>query len=170
MEDKQELGKIIIDLSGQSIFEQQNDDVLSEDSNSEDPDPEEERFGVQYAKRNQAYTNLLEDYVSHHKEKDQANSKYKCAFFIITISLLAIIVVFSLVLICIVSSRDYSGYSDVAVVLGCVSGIVSSIIVLPKIIAQHLFPVDEDKHILGIVQNMQQHDERLRNIENTSEE
>lgn len=164
MSSKNELQDILRSLSGIGSASDENDGDLSGNSRREI-----EKSRDEVISRDEAYSHLLNDYIEAHKTKEKYNKNYKLVFFVVTICIFVGIIVASLILIFRVSSKSYLGYSGIAVVVGCISSIISSIIVLPKIIAQHLFPVDEDKHILGIVQNMQQHDERLRNIENTSE-
>ena len=38
------------------------------------------------------------------------------------------------------------------------------IIVLPKIIAEHLFPVDEEQNMLEMVKKMQENDANIRDV------
>ena len=48
--------------------------------------------------------------------------------------------------------------------MGSVAGMVSSLIIIPKIIAEHLFPVDEESNMLDMVKSMQENDSRIRKI------
>lgn len=45
-----------------------------------------------------------------------------------------------------------------------IGGIISALVILPKIIAQHLFPTDEERNMLKMVRNMQDNDSKIRNV------
>ena len=55
-----------------------------------------------------------------------------------------------------VRGNDSSG--SIGAAIASAIGIVSAIIVLPSTIAEHLFPKDEESHLIKIVENMQKHD------------
>ena len=65
--------------------------------------------------------------------------------------------------IVIVALKDTVALTDMGVIFGAVSGILSAIIVIPKIIAEHLFLKDEDGNMIDMVKNMQQNDTGIRN-------
>lgn len=59
--------------------------------------------------------------------------------------------------------KDDPGIYDAGAIIGSVAGIVSSLIVLPKIIAEHLFPTDEDRNMNEFLKSMQENDSAIRN-------
>jgi len=54
--------------------------------------------------------------------------------------------------------------TDLGVIIGGFSGILSALLIIPKIIAEHLFPKDEDTNMIGMVKNMQLNDTGIRNL------
>lgn len=65
--------------------------------------------------------------------------------------------------IIIVAQKDDPGLYDLGTIIGSVAGIISSLVVLPKIIAEHLFPTDEDRNMNEILKSMQENDSAIRN-------
>ncbi len=53
-------------------------------------------------------------------------------------------------------------YDGAGLVFGCVASTVSALIILPKIIAEHLFPKNEDENMIGLVKEMQKNDSEIR--------
>lgn len=133
------------------------DNVLITLSNKENDD------GItQCNKRNVLYTKLLSHYLDEHKIKSDNKINYKCKFFWVTIILFILIVLsslFSLVFICIFGSTSIS---SVSIVAGSVGSMVSAIIVIPKIIAEHLFPRNDESAMIELVKNMQLNDASIR--------
>lgn len=123
---------------------------------SRDNDPE-------YDRRNRLYTVLLNHYILSYRINNRHKRRYKLLFFIIINLLFAVIVLGSVVGIVMVAKKQSVALADLGVVLGAASGILSAIIVIPKIIAQHLFPKDEDANMIDMVKNMQQNDTGIRN-------
>lgn len=119
-------------------------------------------FGTQYDKRDKIYTDLLDKYKSQFESKSNWNKIYKLIFYIVAMVAFIGIIAVSMYIIYIVAAKGDGSISDVAVVVGSTSGIISAIIVLPKIIAEHLFPTDEHSHMINMVQNMQVNDSRIR--------
>lgn len=118
----------------------------------------------EYDKRNRLYTNLLDSYISIYAKKEQAKSKYKAAFFIVIILLFVGIVVCGLIGLMFLSIEGDGNLANVGIAIANIAGIISSLVVLPKIIAEHLFPVDEESNMIGMVKNMQENDANIRNI------
>lgn len=119
-------------------------------------------YGEQYDARDELYTGLLRQYISVFNDKAEANAKYKAKFFYITMIAFCVLVGVPLIAILL---TVIIGNSNVAVIVALSSGaisILSAIIVLPKIIAQHLFPTDEDKNMIDLVKSMQENDSGIR--------
>ncbi len=86
-------------------------------------------------------------YIVQRKRND--NEKYidvrinrilKCVFFTIVCLLLMLISILGILVIYNISTRENIGVSDVGIAFTGLSGEISSIMVLPQIIAKHLFP------------------------------
>ena len=118
----------------------------------------------QYDARDVAYTDLLSDYIKSYNSKRRWNIWYKLAFFIISMLAFVVIIGGSITAIIIAALKisDAEVWSIIAVAISGVASTVSSIIVLPKIIANHLFPTDEDKNMIDMVKNMQRNDSGIR--------
>lgn len=124
--------------------------------------PKPSKWGEQYDKRDYLYSSLLGVYIDSYKDKAEKNKFYKNIFFWITMVSFCVIVLGSLAALIWVALKKGGGISDIAVVAGSAGSIISAIIVLPKIIAKHLFPMDEDKNMLDMVQKMQANDSGIR--------
>lgn len=150
--------QIKVDASSDRRILAQDDDLLesSEKNNAEDNDP-------QYTIRNKLYSDLLEQYIEEYKSKSHWKKWYKLAFFIAVLCCFIGIIGASLYAIIIVAKKEAPGIYDIGAVIGSVAGIVSSLVVLPKIIAEHLFPTDEDRNMNEILKSMQENDAAIRN-------
>lgn len=135
------------------------DDKLNNAAAAQSREQDEE-----YNNRNRLYTQLLETYIDNYKHKEKTKGIYKCVFFIVTVLLFISIVgggVAGIVLLCIFGDGSLA---NTGVALVDVAGIISTIIVLPKIIAEHLFPTNEESNMLEMVKNMQGNDANIRNV------
>lgn len=118
---------------------------------------------TEYEKRDESYTLLLDDYIESSKSKTAWNKVYKCIFFSVTMLILVALVAFPIAVTIIIVVKEQSNLVvDIAALVGSIIGIISAIIVLPKIIAQHLFPTNEDEHMIELVKNMQVNDSKIR--------
>lgn len=117
--------------------------------------------GVQYDKRDKLYTDMLKKCIIKYDAKTNVNAVYKNIFFYVTIVLLCVMILIPLLLLFTIARKETSSAADIAVVIGSVAGIVSSIMVLPKIIAEHLFPANEDVHINDLVKSLQENDIKI---------
>ena len=118
----------------------------------------------QYDARDAAYTELLSDYIKSYNSKRKWNTWFKLAFFIVSMAVFIVIIGGSIAALIIASLNvaDAEVWSVIAISISGVAATISSIIVLPKIIAKHLFPLDEDKNMIGMVKNMQSNDSGIR--------
>ena len=53
---------------------------------------------------------------------------------------------------------------NAGVAIANIAGIISTLFILPKIIAEHLFPTNEESNMLEMVKNMQNNDSEIRNV------
>ena len=118
----------------------------------------------EYDNRNKLYTLLLETYIENYKRKEKTKGRYKCAFFIVTIILFVAIIVCGLVGMVVLSILGDGSLANVGIAITNIAGIISTIIVLPRIIAEHLFPTNEESNMLEMVKNMQDNDANIRNL------
>lgn len=116
----------------------------------------------EYNKRNNLYTELLENYIQIYKKKEKNKSIYKFLFFFTTMLLFSGIIIVCGYNMYNISVHGDPGGASVGIALSNVIGIVSTLIVLPKIIAEHLFPTNEENNMIGMVKNMQENDANIR--------
>ena len=124
---------------------------------------EQKSVDPEYNRRNKLYSDLLENYFDEYKLKAECKRKYKGIFFVVTLLCFFGIIAVSLFAIVVTVCKEDVMLSDLAVVAGSVAGAISALITLPKIIAQHLFPTDEDSNMISMVKNMQLNDAKIRN-------
>ena len=122
---------------------------------SQENDPE-------YDARNQAYTELLKVYIDDYVKKSKSKKNYKFWFFVVSLAAFGFIVLTAIVSIWIVTIRGNISLGDVGVVVSALTGMISAFIVIPKIIAEHLFPADEDANMIAMVKSMQENDAKIR--------
>lgn len=114
----------------------------------------------QFTARDLAYSNLLENYVTLTRRRNNLKEFHKWTFFwIIIIS--CIIGIYLLYSLC----RKILGQKDIQVVLDAspllitaFASFLSTIIVIPKVIAQFLFDTKEDANITDLIKHTQEHD------------
>lgn len=156
-EYKSVVDQILADLSSSSGQILAQDTALLNASSKESGE-----YGLQYERRDGLYADLLEAYIDVYNSKAAWNKWFKLAFFAISLLIFGGIVVVSLIVLITIARKNTTSLSDVAVALSSMAGIISAIIILPKIIAEHLFPTNEDEHMIEMVKNMQVNDSRIR--------
>lgn len=125
---------------------------------------EQQGMDAEYDSRNSLYTQLLQKYIEIYTKKSISKRRYKFAFFVITMSSFIGIIAGGMVIILFTVQAGNNSLSSVSAVVGSVAGMVSSLIIIPRIIAEHLFPVDEESNMLDMVKSMQENDSRIRKI------
>lgn len=106
--------------------------------------------------REQLYTNLLECTI-----KDCSSVHIlKIVYFSVILALLIIVSLGSLLALFYVSKMDNpSSTQAISVVAGAFTSFLSSIIVIPKIMAKHIFPEDSEKERYNFVNGMKSIDQ-----------
>lgn len=123
------------------------------------------RESTEYDFRNHLYTLLLQDYINNNASKAAANSIYKLMFFLVVLFAFGALTIAPAIVVCEMAQREKIEIADAVLALGsCVSG-VSAIIVLPKIIAEYLFPAREDENMIELVKQMQENDSDIRSMD-----
>lgn len=136
-----------------------NDNNLNSIAAAQRKEQEEE-----YNKRNKLYTELLGNYIARYSKKEAAKAIYKGIFFGVIMFMFVAIVVCGSVGLLLLSMYGDGTMANVGIAIANIAGIISSLIILPKIIAEHLFPVNEESNMIGMVRNMQENDANIRNV------
>ena len=116
----------------------------------------------EYTKRDMQYTKLLDIYINSYTQQSKAKAVYKGIFFTVTMLCLIGLIGGSLYAVIHLVCKGNATLADVGAVLGCIAGAISALIILPQIIAEHLFPRDDAQNILTMVKNMQDNDSSIR--------
>lgn len=111
--------------------------------------------------RNNSYCYFLTEYIENYECKAKAAQKMKWIFFWVILALL-----FGMVTACIVafinaSQKQGADYSNIATIVTSIAGIITSFIVLPKVIAENLFPSQEEDKTAEIFDSMIKYDIEL---------
>ena len=127
--------------------------VASISNQSQDPE---------YDARNHAYTELLRSYIKDYVQKAKHKKIFKCIFFGIIMSVFAGISIIAIAGIFMVLKHGNVTLEEVGVVIGALASMISAFIIIPRIIAEHLFPANEDENMIEMVKSMQENDARIR--------
>jgi len=117
---------------------------------------------IEYAARNHLYTELLNDYLKERKSKDERKKWFKVIFFSVVMAAFCGTVFMSLYATISIMQRSNLGFADVGVAASALAGLLSAFIVLPKIIVEHLVPMNEESNLIDIVKSMQENDAEIR--------
>lgn len=115
---------------------------------------------------NKTYTEYLDNYVLEFKRKSRSQRTMKNWFFVIVMLLLSVIIIASFVSLIIISSKKVIGLEEIATLITAIGGAIASFLVLPKIIAENLFPSKEEDKTDIIFAKMFDHDMSLRELHN----
>ena len=91
-------------------------------------------------KRDVYYSILVREIINN----NSATQTLKYVFFSVVCAVFALVSILGIVAICIIAGKENIDYSDITIALSSLGGILSAIIVLPKIIAKHLFPENSE--------------------------
>lgn len=119
--------------------------------------------------RAKTYTGYLKNYVSEYKDKAHAQKVMKGWFFGITMLLLLCIVVACSIAVVVIARKENIKLNDVATVITAMASAVSSFLVLPKVIAENLFPSKEEDKTAEVFSKMFEHDMSLRGLYHITE-
>ena len=120
------------------------------------------RYTLESERRDIYYSALVKDIVKYNR----CNQIYKFFFFLIVCgAFFYILITCTTVMINISQLKDIT-YAGMGVALSGFGGILSAVIVLPSIIAKHLFPEDSEKSKYDFIRDNQKFD--LENISGSS--
>ena len=151
----------------EKLFEEQFDEKISEfyDVN-EDWEPfYNKKLSDFIYYNNEIYRYFLQNSVKHHISLYNMKRIMKIPFFIITMLILLVVSIAPIVLVFIFvfAKNDINTITAVSSMVTAIVTSISSIIVLPKTIAEHLFPKDDESNIQLLIKVMQENDEKLIN-------
>lgn len=112
--------------------------------------------------RNEIYNLYLKNYVSNFNLRTYYQRRMKNWFFGITMFLLAVIVILCSVALIIIVKKEPLEMTDAAAAITAVIGMISTFLVLPKVIGDNLFPSKEEDQTHEIFSKMVENDMSLR--------
>ena len=92
-------------------------------------------------KRDVYYSILVREIINN----NNTTQTLKYVFFSVVCAVFALVSILGIVAICIIACKEHIDYSEITIALSSLGGILSAIIVLPKIIAKHLFPENSEE-------------------------
>lgn len=106
------------------------------------------------AKRDVFYSALVKDIVKNNR----ASQIMKCFFFGFVCAIFLFTCIVGMFVILNISKKENVSIADIGVALTAFGAVLSSIIVLPSTIANHLFPADSEKTRFSFIKDNQQFD------------
>lgn len=114
--------------------------------------------------RNDHYCSFLGKYVTEYGNKAKATRRMKRWFFFIIMFLLVAVSIVCIIAVYRISGHQKTTCSDIANMITAMTGIISSFLILPRIIAENLFPPKEDDKTSAIFDSMIKYDLELEKI------
>ena len=102
-------------------------------------------------KQNELFTQILAAYKEYYKTKNSGNLTYKKVFFYAILSMLGVIILAFAAAGIILAVRGAAWRDALPLLGGGTAAVLTSLIILPQIIATHLFPVKEDQVIVDLI-------------------
>ena len=118
---------------------------------------EAQEFYLESERRDIYYSALVKDIVKNNR----TSQKLKCCFFAIVCLVFAAICIIGMIIILNISHKDNILYSDIGIAVTGFGSVLSSIIVLPKIIAKHLFPENSEEVRFKFIKDNQEFDQPI---------
>ena len=115
---------------------------------------QEQEYYLETDRRDVYYSALVKDIV----KDNRTGQKLKCIFFCIICGVFVFTCVFGMFVVFEVAKKEQAALSDFGAIIAGLGSIVSSILVLPKIIAKHLFPENSEKERFEFITANQQFD------------
>ena len=113
-------------------------------------------------KRSVAYQSFLEYSVADFHEKNIHQQELKKTFLVWTMVLLSVVVAATLTGVLIIVFKKTISFSDLAAAISAIVGLITAFILLPRLIAQNLFPANEDDDTKTLFVQMFQSDMKIR--------
>lgn len=124
-------------------------------------------FNNPIGQRDYQYLRVLTEYNTHQHKSNQMRRIQQWIFFGVITAILILVVVVSGIIVFHIVGRDIN-LESLGVVVSVITAMIGSIIVLPKIIATHLFPPQGNKIEVELVKVISDYD--LKNVNEAIDE
>lgn len=168
MQKSQELEKILQDSALDiSALRSANYEVASDEAEDIKVKEQLREFRMQKeqsaTERDATFTKLVRQFVINYSDKYQQNKNLKFVFYIWVMVLFTLIMIFPFIVIVLAATSFIEDWEVVAGLITSVGAIITTVIVIPKTIAQYLFSLKEDETIIRIISEL--HSGDLQNID-----
>lgn len=142
------------------VLEQINNDKLGDDNELTKLN---DGLVKNYDKRNEIYTKTLNKFSQI--EVDKARLKYtqKKIFFLLACIIIVCVILLTLLTI-VYSFKFLDGSDSLVAIISALVSLTSTILVIPTIIANNLFPKEEERIFIEMLQNMQTNDKDIMHV------
>ena len=117
---------------------------------------------------NDIHNMILKSMHFSYKRNQKQKSYLKSKFFSVVMSFYALIILTSILAIFLIPAYCSNSYIAISAILGAIVSLVTTVLKIPKIIAEYLFPKDEDNIMLDMSKHVLLHDEILKKNEKPS--
>ncbi len=117
---------------------------------------------AQFVKRNGKLTDLLDDYIEQRRSRVETNNFLKKFIFWFFIALLAILTV--AVAVFMISNRDRDSIPSMVSLLSVSVTYLASLIAVFEIMSKYLFPIDEEKDTISMIQAVINNDVQVEEL------
>ena len=114
--------------------------------------------------RGKLFTTFIENFVGESKKRATQQRIFRITFFCAVLLTFFALNVLSVLVILEVSRKTYMSYGDIAAVAAALGTVISTLIILPKIIAVHLFPSSEQDKSIELFTKVLEEDRKMREM------
>ncbi|MDE6473615.1 MAG: hypothetical protein K2L70_00750 [Clostridia bacterium] len=115
--------------------------------------------------RDKEYTKLIRAYGYFYSEKNKINIELRKKFFRYSFALLAMLILGMIVVAVVICFKVQNAVAIAAGIVSSIAALATSLLILPRIIGEYLFPKNEDEYIRDMICEMRNADEHRRDSE-----
>ena len=142
-------------------------ELLSSDYDSQPTKNEEYaeqlmKVHAQFAKRNGKLTDLLDDFIQQRRDRVKTNKSFKNIIFWFFVCLLGLLTIG--VVVFIICNRTSESVAGMISLISVLATYLASLIAVFEIISKYLFPLDEEKDTISMIQTVINNDVKVEEI------
>lgn len=143
-----------LQLPLQNIMKLESLDSYSKPNDTRENADSEKELERHRAKRDEGFTTLVNQFVENYSDKYQQNKTFKAVFYFWVMILFTILTLLPLIIIVFAAFGLIEQWEVVTALIASLGSTVTTVIVIPKIIAQYLFSLKEDETIVKIISEL----------------
>lgn len=164
---QQSLNEAVLKRASENFFKITDEHKYKKASDTAENDASQKQIREsrqrQVQERDAGFTKLVERFVDHYGDKYLQNKEFKDGFFKRVLLLFTITLISPFIVLVFVALGALDGVEVIAAFLSTLGSIITSIVVIPKIIAEYLFSLKEDETIIKIISEL--HSGDIQNID-----